>query len=336
MKQETIMNKDKTLPKDAKIYLAGHRGLVGSAILRALQSMGYTNIVVKTHAELDLINQSAVNDFFKAEKPEYVFLAAAKVGGIVANSTYPADFIYQNMMIGFNVIHASFEYKVKKLLNLGTSCIYPKLSQQPMKEEYLLTGSLETTNSAYALSKISAIKLCSSYNIQYGTNFLSLMPTNLYGPGDNYDLENSHVLAAIIRKFHEAKVSGKNEVVLWGDGSPYREFLYSRDLAEAAIFMMNNFDAQDLRTPEGDFINVGTGKDITIKELAETIHQVVYADMQNKECKIIWDNSKPNGTPRKLLDITRLKNLGYEPSTAFLDGLNETYRIFCAEEANKN
>ena len=318
--------------KNAKIFLAGHRGLVGSAILKVLQAMGYTNVITRTHSDLDLLNQAAVNTFFETEKPEYVFLAAAKVGGIVANSAFPADFIYQNMMISFNVINASAEFKVKKLLNLGSSCIYPKLAEQPMKEEYLLTGSLEPTNDAYALAKISAIKLCSSYNTQYKTNFLSLMPTNLFGPGDNYNLENSHVLAAMIRKFHEAKVSGKDEVILWGDGSPYREFLYSKDLAEAAVFIMNNYNAHDLTTPEGDFVNVGTGKDISIKDLADTVRKIVYADFPERECKIIWDTTRPNGTPRKLLDISRLKALGFEPATDFIDGLRETYKIFCKEQ----
>ena len=233
------------------------------------------------------------------------------------------------MMIGFNVINAAFEHNVKKLLNLGSSCIYPKLAQQPMQEEYLLTGSLEPTNDAYALAKISAIKLCSSYNLQYKTNFLSLMPTNLYGPGDNYDLEDSHVLAAFIRKFHEAKISSKDEVVLWGDGSPYREFLYSKDLAEAAVFLMNYYDATDIHTEEGDFINIGTGKDLSIKELAEIIQKIVYADTSNRVCNIMWDTTKPNGTPRKLLDISKLKALGYEPTTDFINSLHETYKHFC-------
>jgi GDP-L-fucose synthase len=290
--------------------------------------MGYRNTITRTHSELDLLNKADVDAFFEAEKPEYVFLAAAKVGGILANSRFPADFIYQNMIIGFNVVHAAFQSGAKKLMNLGSSCIYPKMSAQPMREEYLLTGPLEPTNDAYALAKISVIKLCTSYNMQYGTNYLSAMPTNLYGPGDNYDPEDSHVLAALIRKFHEAKVSGADEVVLWGDGSPYREFLYSDDLARAAVFLMNYFNADDLRTESGDFVNVGTGKDLTISELAEAVKKTIYTDSPGRKCGIVWDKSKPNGTPRKLLDVSRLKDMGCEPITGFADGLRTTYEDF--------
>lgn len=310
--------------KNSKIYVAGHRGLVGGAIMRRLASGGYTNIITRSHAELDLTNQSEVDSFFEAEKPEYVFLSAAKVGGIGANSTYPADFIYQNMMIGFNVVHASYKNGVKKLLNLGSSCIYPKMAPQPMKEEYLLSGPLEPTNDAYALAKISVIKLCNSYNKQYGTNFISAMPTNLYGPGDNYDLNGSHVLPAMIRKFHEAKVSGSDVVTLWGDGSPYREFLYSDDLADAVVFLMENKDWKDI----GDFVNIGTGVDLTIKQLAETIRDIVYFDAPERICRIDWDATKPNGTPKKLLDVSKLSELGWISRISFVDGLKESYTDF--------
>jgi GDP-L-fucose synthase len=314
--------------KDSRIYVAGHRGLVGSAIVRNLKSKGYTNIITRTHSELDLQNQADVNAFFSQEKPEYVFLAAAHVGGIGANSTYPADFIYQNMMIGFNIVEASRQNNVKKLMNLGSTCIYPKMAPQPIQEESLLTGPLEPTNDAYALAKISVIKLCTAYNKQYGTDFLSVMPTNLYGIGDNYELFGSHVLPALIRKFHEAKVSGKDEVDLWGDGSPLREFLFSDDLAEAVVYLMENCHATDLRTPTGDFVNVGSGKELTIKELAETVKSIVYDDTSGRECNIRWDSSKPNGTPRKLCDITRLINLGWKPKTSLEDGIRISYKDF--------
>jgi len=314
--------------KNSKIYIAGHRGLVGSAIQRSLQTSGYSNLLMRTHEELDLLDQSAVNSFFENEKPEYVFLAAAKVGGIGANSTYPADFIYQNTMIGFNVIHAAYKYEVKKLLNLGSSCIYPKLAPQPMKEEYLLSGFLEPTNEAYAVAKISVIKLCTYYNQQYGTNFLSVMPTNLYGPGDNYDPYGSHVLPAIIRKFHEAKISGSDKVTLWGDGSPLREFLYSSDLADALVLLMQNNNASDLTNPAGDFINIGYGKDLTIRELAEKIRDIVYESAGNRKCLIEWDTSKPNGTPKKLLDISRLAALGFSPKIGLTEGIRLAYDDF--------
>jgi GDP-L-fucose synthase len=317
--------------KNAKIYVAGHRGLVGSAICKKLTKQGYTNLVTKTHAELDLLNQQQVNSFFDKEKPDYVFIAAAKVGGIGANSTYPADFIYQNMMIGFNIVHASYVSGVKKLMNLGSSCIYPKMASQPMKEEELLSGYLEPTNDAYAIAKIAVIKQCTSYNKQYGANFLSAMPTNLYGPGDNYDPFNSHVLPAMIRKFHEAKINGIHEVTLWGDGSPYREFLYSEDLAEAVIYLMQNKNASELRNPAGDFVNIGTGKELTIKQLAETIRDIVYKNT-NVSCRINWDTSMPNGTPRKLCDVTRLTNLGFTAKTEFSKGIEEAYKDFLTKQ----
>lgn len=318
------------MTKNAKIYVAGHRGLVGSAICRRLQQDGYSNIIVRSHNELDLLNQNEVNHFFETECPDYVFLAAAKVGGIGANSSYPADFIYQNMMIGFNVVHAAYRTGVKKLLNLGSTCIYPKMAKQPICEESLLTGALEPTNDAYALAKISVIKLCTAYNKQYGTDFLSVMPTNLYGVGDNYDLNGSHVLPAMIRKFHEAKESYADRVILWGDGSPYREFLFSDDLADAVVYLMEEKSAADLRTPTGDFVNVGSGKEITIKELAEIIEDVVYADVRKdgRQCAIEWDITKPNGTPRKLCDVTRLSKLGWKATVELKRGIEIVYKDF--------
>jgi len=316
------------MEKNAKIYVAGHRGLVGSAIIRCLQMEGYANLLTKPFGELDLLDQTAVNAFFEKEKPEYVFLAAAKVGGIGANSIYPADFIYENTMIGFNVIHASYKTRVKKLLNLGSSCIYPKLAPQPMKEEYLLSDLLEPTNEAYAIAKIGVIKLCTYYNRQYGTNFLSAMPTNLYGPGDNYDPNGSHVLPALIQKFHEAKVSGSDVVTLWGDGSPRREFLFSSDLAEALVMLMRNNDAADLSNLAGDFVNIGSGTDITIKELAEKIRDIVYEEAPGRICRIEWDALKPNGTPRKLLDVSRITDLGFSPKTGLTEGIKIAYRDF--------
>lgn len=310
--------------KDAKIYVAGHRGLVGGAIMRRLENAGYCNILTRTHAELDLTSQAEVDKFFADEHPEYVFLSAAKVGGIGANSAYPADFIYQNMMIGFNVVNASYRSGVKKLLNLGSSCIYPKLASQPLKEDYLLTGLLEPTNDAYAIAKISVIKLCEAYNRQYGTNYLSVMPTNLYGPGDNYDLAGSHVLPAMIRKFHEAKTSGSDTVTLWGDGSPWREFLYSDDLADAVVYLMERKNAKDL----GTFVNIGTGMDLTIMELAGKIRDAVFEDASGRSCRIIWDNSKPNGTPKKLLDVTRLHGLGWRHRIDLDEGIRLAYSDF--------
>jgi len=316
------------MKKNEKIYIAGHRGLVGSAIMRRLQADGFSNLLVRDHSQLDLLDQRAVSDFFEKEKPEYVFLAAAKVGGIGANSTYPADFIYKNTIIGFNIIHSAYKNGVVKLINLGSSCIYPKMAPQPMKEEYLLSGYLESTNEAYAVAKIGVIKLCTFYNQQYGTNFFSVMPTNLYGPGDNYDLSGSHVLPALIRKFHEAKVTKADHVTLWGDGSPRREFLYSDDLAGALVMLMQNSNSRDLSNPAGDFVNVGCGKDLTIKELAEIIRDVVYEGVSSKTCRIDWDASKPNGTPQKLLDISRITAIGFSPKTVLTEGVKLAYKDF--------
>ena len=304
---------------DSRIYVAGHQGLAGSAITRRLMAEGHSNIIRRTHAELDLIDQKTVRAFFKAEKPEYVFLAAGKVGGILANNTYPAEFIYQNLMMEGNVIHAAFENRVRKLLFLGSSCIYPKHAPQPIKEEHLLTGTLEPTNEPYAIAKITGIKMCSSYNRQYGTNFLCALPTNLYGPGDNYGHQNSHVLPALIQKIHEAKVQGAKEVVVWGTGSPKREFLYSDDLAEACVFLMSRFDAADI----GEFINIGVGKEITIREAAELI-----ADVVGFHGHLVFDTSKPDGTPRKLLDVSRLRALGWQAKTGFRDGITYAYADF--------
>ena len=304
--------------KDAKIYIAGHRGMVGSAIVKKLSEAGYNNLLLKTHAELDLTRQAEVEDFFNTENPEYVFLAAARVGGIQANSTKPAAFIYDNLAIGMNIINSAYNSSVKKLLNLGSSCIYPKMAPQPLKEEYLLTGALEPTNEAYAIAKIAAIKLCKYYNEQYGTNFISVMPTNLYGPGDNYDLETSHVLPALIRKFHEAK-QNDTDVTLWGDGNPYREFLYSEDLAEACVYLMNHYDYPET----GDFLNVGCGEDLSIRDLAGII-----ADIVGFTGNIHWDTNKPNGTPKKLLDITKLKSLGWNPKTDLRTGIRLAYNDF--------
>ncbi len=304
---------------NSKIYVAGHRGMVGSAIVRQLTSEGFSNILTRTHKELDLIRQDQVEEFFKVEKPEYVFLAAARVGGIMANSTSKAQFFYDNTMIALNIIHAAYKNKVIKLMNLGSSCIFPKLAPQPLKEEYLLTGPLEETNDAYAVAKISAIKMCTYYNEQYGTNFLSVMPTNLYGEHDNYDLNSSHVLPAMIRKFHEAKKTG-GLVELWGDGSPFREFLYVKDLADAVVFMMKNRDASDI----GEFVNIGTGKDLTIKALAELIANIV-----GYKGEVRWDTTKPNGTPRKLLDISRLSTLGWSAQVPLEEGIRRTYKWYC-------
>ena len=283
---------------DSRIYVAGHRGLVGSAIVRRLQAGGYRNLITRTHAELDLTHQQAVNRFFENERPEYVFIAAARVGGIYANNTYPAEFVYQNLMIESNIIHAAWRNQAQKLLFLGSSCIYPKHAPQPMKEEHLLTGHLEPTNEAYAIAKIAGIKMCAAYNRQYGTNYLSVMPTNLYGPGDNYDPKNSHVLPALIRRMHEAKTQQQPEVVIWGTGSPRREFLYSDDLADACVFLMERYNAADL----GEFVNIGVGREITIRELAELVAEVV-----GFGGRLTFDSSKPDGTPRKLLDVSRLQ-----------------------------
>ena len=308
--------------KDSKIYVAGHRGLVGSAIIRKLESDGYNNIIVRTHAELDLTNQQAVNEFFDVERPDHVFLAAAKVGGIMANSTYPANFIYENLMIEANVIHAAYTCGVEKLLFLGSSCIYPKLAPQPLREEYLLTGELECTNEAYAIAKIAGIRMCKHYNEQYGVNFMSVMPTNLYGPNDNFDLATSHVLPALIRKFHEAKVNHEPEVMIWGTGNPRREFLHVDDMADACVYLMQNFDAADV----GEFVNIGVGEDISIRELAELICDVV-----GFEGAIGYDVSKPDGTPQKLLDVERMSGLGWKAKVELREGIEGVYGWYVDE-----
>lgn len=302
--------------KTSKIYIAGHGGLVGSAIIRKLKEKGYNNLITQEHRKLDLTNQAAVEAFFKKTKPEYVFLAAAKVGGIMANKTYPAEFIYENLMIATNVINSAYKYKVKKLVFLGSSCIYPKLAPQPIKEEYLLTSPLEPTNEAYAIAKIAGLKLCAFYNQQYKTNYISAMPTNLYGPNDNFDLNSSHVLPALIRKFHEAKMKGDKSVTLWGSGRPKREFLHVDDLAEALIFLMNKYNGQEI-------VNVGCGEDLSIKDLANKVKAIT-----GYQGKIVWDKNKPDGTPRKLLDVSRIKKLGWKPKTNLDRGLLETYRWF--------
>ncbi|MFZ3060717.1 MAG: GDP-L-fucose synthase [Candidatus Methanoperedens sp.] len=303
----------------SKIYIAGHRGMAGSAIKRKLESRGYSNLVFRTRSELDLTSQQAVNDFFQKERPEYVFLAAAKVGGILANSKFPAEFIYENLMIEANVIHASYVNGVKKLLFLGSSCIYPKLAPQPLKEEYLLTGGLEVTNEAYAVAKIAGIRMCKHYNEEYGTNFISVMPTNLYGPNDNYDLNTSHVIPALIRKFHEAKLNNEPEVIVWGTGTPRREFLHVDDMADACVYLMENYNASDI----GEFVNIGVGEDLTIKELAELIKEIV-----GFKGKIVYDSSKPDGTPQKLLDVTKLHRLGWKARIRLKDGIKKVYQEY--------
>ena len=304
------------MEKNSKIYVAGHRGLVGSAIVRNLQERGFTNIIGKTHKELDLTRQDKVEKFFEAEKPEYVFLAAAKVGGIQANNTTPAEFIYDNLMIETNIINSAYKNKVKKLLFLGSSCIYPKFAEQPIKEEYLLTGELEPTNEAYAIAKITGIELCKFYRRQYGCDFISAMPTNLYGINDNFDLETSHVLPALIRKFHEAKINNAEEVVMWGTGKPLREFMYVDDLADALVHLMLNYSAEI-------HINMGTGKDLTIGELAEIVKEVV-----GFKGKIVNDLSKPDGTPRKLLDVSRLASTGWKYKTELKEGIEKVYKWY--------
>jgi GDP-L-fucose synthase len=302
--------------KNAKIYVAGHRGMVGSAIYRKLVKEGYTNLLTRTSSELDLRNQQAVTDFFEAEKPEYVFLAAAKVGGIVANNTYRADFLFENLSIQNNVIHQSYKTGVKKLMFLGSSCIYPKLAPQPLKEEYLLTGLLEETNEPYAIAKISGIKMCDAYRAQYNCNFISVMPTNLYGYNDNYHPQNSHVLPALIRRFHEAKENGLAEVSIWGSGSPLREFLFADDLAEACYFLMQNFN-------EGGFLNIGTGHDLSIKDLALLVKKIV-----GFEGALTFDSSKPDGTPRKLMDVSKLHDLGWKHQIELEEGIQFAYQDF--------
>ena len=304
--------------KDSKIYVAGHRGMVGSAIVRKLKAEGYTNIAVVTSKECDLRNQAAVNVFFSKEKPEYVFMAAAKVGGIYANNVYRADFLYDNLMLEANVIHASFEHQVKKLLFLGSSCIYPKLAPQPLKEEYLLSGFLESTNEPYAIAKIAGIKLCEAYRDQHGCNFISAMPTNLYGPEDNYDLQKSHVFPAMIRKFHEAKVNGTASVEIRGTGTPKREFLYVDDLADACYFLMQQYN-------EGQFVNVGTGEDISIGELANLVKEII-----GFKGELRYDTSKPDGTPRKLMDVSKLRSMGWTYKTELREGIKLTYQNFIA------
>jgi GDP-L-fucose synthase len=337
--------------KNSRIYVAGHKGLVGSAITRKLQSEGYPNLVLRSHRELDLMRQAEVEVFFKKEKPEFVFLAAAKVGGILANNTYPAEFIYENLLVESNVIHSSYEAGVKKLLFLGSSCIYPRDCPQPMKEEYLLSGKLEPTNEPYAIAKIAGIKMCQSYNRQYGTRFISVMPTNLYGPGDNFDLETSHVLPALIRKFHEARAgdqrseiggrtqdsastlkrsapptsrerserSSGSSVTLWGTGTPMREFLHVDDLADACVFLMNHYE-------ESEIVNIGVGKDISISELADLIKDIV-----GFKGTVRYDRTKPDGTPRKLLDVSRLQALGWQPKISLRQGIERTYRWYVEE-----
>ncbi|HAT68026.1 MAG: GDP-fucose synthetase [Candidatus Yonathbacteria bacterium RIFOXYC2_FULL_47_9] len=311
------------MEKDARIYVAGHRGLVGSAIVRALQTQGFTNLILRTRQELDLTDQHAVAEFFAQEKPEYVFLAAAKVGGIMANKTYPADFIYGNLAVQNNVINNAYLHKTKKLLFLGSSCIYPKLCPQPIKEEYLLTGELELTNKAYAIAKIAGIIECQSYNEQYGTNFISLMPTNLYGPHDNFDLESSHVMPAMVRKFHDAKMNNAPHVTLWGTGSAQREFLHVDDLADASLFLMENYN-------DSSIINVGAGEDITIKELAEMVKKVI-----GFKGEIMWDATKPDGTPRKLLDVSKLHSLGWKHQIPLDEGITAAYQWFTENTETK-
>ena len=311
------------MKKNSKIFVAGGQsGLVGTAIVRHLKESGYIDIIIKTRKQLDLLNQKQVEKFFNREKPEYVFLAAAKVGGILANKTQKADFIYENLTIQNNVIFSAWKFKVKKLLFLGSSCIYPKFSPQPIKEEYLLTGKLEETNDAYAIAKIAGIKLCQSFNEQYKTNFISVMPTNLFGPNDNFDLETSHVVPALIRKFHEAKSGKKKKVILWGSGNAYREFLYVDDLAYACIFLMQKYN-------DSETINIGKGKDITIHALAQLVKKIV-----GFKGRINWDRSKPDGTPRKKLDISKLQKLGWKPQTSLTEGIKITYRWYLENHKN--
>ena len=312
------------MDNQAKIYVAGHRGMVGSAIVRELNRLGYFNLIVRTSAELDLRNQAAVESFYQQEKPDYVFVAAAKVGGILANNTYRAEFLYDNLCIQNNLIHNAHVVGVKKLLFLGSSCIYPKLAPQPLKEEYLLSGYLEPTNEPYAIAKITGIKMCEAYRDQYGCNFISAMPTNMYGPNDNYHPENSHVLPALIRKFHEAAENNSPEVVVWGDGTPMREFLYADDLANALVYLMLNYD-------EKEFVNVGYGSDITIGDLAKMIGEIV-----GFKGEIVFDASKPNGTPKKLMDSGRLFATGWQPKTHLKEGISLAYEDFLAKHSKKN
>jgi GDP-L-fucose synthase len=304
------------MQKQDKIYIAGHRGMVGSAIMRRLQQDGFDNIITKTSSELDLRNQEAVAKFFAEEQPDYVFLAAAKVGGIVANNTYRAEFIYENLMIEANIIHYAYKSGVKKLMFLGSSCIYPKMAPQPLTEDSLLTGLLEQTNEPYAIAKIAGIKMCDAYRAQYGCNFISVMPTNLYGPNDNYDLKNSHVLPALIRKFYEAKEEGKSEVTVWGSGTPKREFLYADDLADACVYLMQNYN-------EPGLVNVGVGEDLSIKELAELVKEIT-----GFEGDIVFDSSKPDGTPRKLMDVSKLHSFGWKHKIGLREGIQKAFADF--------
>ena len=301
------------MESNSKIFVAGHRGMVGSAIVKDLHSRGFNNIVTRTSTELNLIDQKAVSDFFEAEKPEYVFLAAAKVGGIIANNTYRADFLYENLMIQSNVIHESYKNGVKKLLFLGSTCIYPKMAPQPLREDYLLTGLLEETNEPYAIAKIAGIKMCDAYRDQYGCNFISVMPTNLYGLNDNYDLQNSHVLPALLRKFHEAKINNENQVTVWGSGSPLREFLHATDMANACVYLMLNYN-------DKGFVNIGTGKEISIKDLAFLVKDIV-----GYNGEVVFDATKPDGTPRKLTDTTKLNSLGWKHSIELNEGIAKVY-----------
>ena len=324
------------MDKNARIYIAGHRGLVGSALMHNLRVRGCTNFLTRTHAELDLTSQAAVDAFFAAEKPDYVFLAAARVGGILANNTYPAEFIRDNLAIQTNIIHAAYKNNVKRLLFLGSSCIYPKLAPQPMKEEHLLTGPLEPTNRPYALAKIAGIEMCWAYNRQYGTQYLAVMPTNLYGPGDNYHPENSHVIPALIRRFHEAKLASAPSVMVWGSGTPKREFLYSEDMADACVYLMNLPDAQfvpllgqDRNDGLPPLMNIGVGHDLSIRELAETVKDVV-----GYQGAIEFDAAKPDGTPRKLMDVGRLNAMGWKAHTGMREGLARAYQDFMAANAH--
>lgn len=315
MNKQLIQNTNLYMNKTDKIYIAGHKGMVGSAIHRRLSALGFQNIVSRTSSELDLRNQAAVEDFFVSERPDYVFLAAAKVGGILANNTYRADFLYENLMIQNNVIHQAYKTGVKKLMFLGSSCIYPKLAPQPLKEEYLLTGLLEPTNEPYAIAKIAGIKMCDAYRSQYGCNFVSVMPTNLYGPNDNYDLNNSHVLPAMLRKFHEAKMNQQEVVHLWGTGAPLREFLHADDMADACVYLMQEYNEEGL-------VNIGVGSDISIKDLALMIKDIV-----GYEGAIDWDSTKPDGTPRKLMDVSKLKSLGWQAKIDLKSGIETVYQM---------
>jgi GDP-L-fucose synthase len=310
------------MEKNNKIYIAGHNGMVGGAIVRKLKADGYEWIITRSSKELDLRNQLAVNSFFAEEKPDYVFLAAAKVGGILANNIYRADFLYENLLIEANIIHAAYQHNAKKLMFLGSSCIYPKMAPQPLKEEYLLTGPLEYTNEPYAIAKIAGIKLCESYREQYGCNFISVMPTNLYGIGDNYHPDNSHVLPALLRRFHEAKLKGSSSVTVWGSGTPMREFLYADDLAEACLYLMENYNEKKL-------INIGTGQDITIRQLAEMVKKVT-----GFTGELLFDTSKPDGTPRKLMDVSKLHSFGWKHSTNLEEGIEKAYQDFLSKIDN--